>query len=137
MAARATQGRGGRARGWVARSELLVVAVLALGFLSLLVHTARQHSLAEHAHVRVTLASDPAGSAVLIDGVLRGRTPLTLELARGVEFALTVIAPEPYREYSLFEPYRGVLVLEEDANLAVWVPRTSAEEQARQRAAAP
>jgi hypothetical protein len=134
-------GRGGaqaeRASGRVPLLESLVVALLILVVVPPLILTARKEVRAGHSLVQLSLSSDPEGASVIIDDLWVGRTPLQLDVERGQEFSFRVEAREPYLEYHLYKPYRSRLSLEENRNLHVWIPRTTAAEQAAQLEALP
>lgn len=115
--------------------EVLVVGLLAMILVPTLIIAARQQVTAEQAKVEVSISSDPTDAAVIVDDLLVGRTPMEFDLERGETVSLRVEAREPYLEYDLYKPYRTELTVEESRNLDVWIPRTSAEEQAEQRAA--
>jgi hypothetical protein len=129
-------GRGGgqaeSASGRVPLLESLVVALLILVVVPPLILTARKEVRAGHSLVQLSLSSDPDGASVIIDDLWVGRTPLQLDVERGQEFSIRVEAREPYLEYDLYKPYRSRLSLEENRNLHVWIPRTTAAEQAAQ-----
>lgn len=122
-----------RATGRVPLLELLVVAVLVMLAVPSLILAARSQVNAGESQVRLSVSSDPAGAAVIVDDLWVGTTPVELELVRDQEVALRVVAREPYLEYDLYKPFRTTMALEGDRNLNIWIPRTSAEEQARQR----
>lgn len=126
----ATGGRTGKAP----IVELLVVGLLAMILVPTLILAARQQVTAEQAKVTMSISSDPTDAAVIVDNLLVGRTPMDFELERGETVSLRVEAREPYLEYDLYKPYRTELTVEEGRSLDVWIPRTSAEEQAAQRA---
>lgn len=97
---------------------------------------AREHTLAVPQLSAVTFDSDPRGATLVIDGVVRGRTPVTLELPQGRETRYRLLAPEPFRAYDLYRPYEGAITpLRSERSLLVWIDRTSEEEQQRQRLA--
>jgi hypothetical protein len=123
-----------KASGRVPLLESLVVALLVLLVVPPLILTARKEVRAGHSLAYLTVTSDPAGASVIVDDLWVGRTPLKLELKRDQEFSLRVEAREPYLEYDLYKPYRGRLTLQGDKNLQVWIPRTTAAEQASQMA---
>jgi hypothetical protein len=127
-------GREERAGGRVPLLELLVVGLLVLMVVPTLIVTARQQVNAERAQVVLGVTSDPSGASVIVDDLWVGRTPMQLKLSSKKEVALRVEAREPYLEYNLYKPYRTNLKLEGDRNLHVWIPRTTAEEQAAQLA---
>jgi hypothetical protein len=114
--------------------ELLVIGLLVLLVVPTLILTAREQVTAQQAQVVLSLSSDPSGASVIVDNLWVGRTPLQVELTRSEEFSLRVEAREPYLEYDLYKPYRATLSLEADKNVHVWIPRTTAEEQAAQLA---
>ncbi len=115
--------------------EFLFVAVLALLFTLALLVVARQQLLDADAVVTVKISSDPDGAAVFVDTILRGKTPLELELERGTTVDLQLIADEPYLTYDLYKPFKKRFTFSSNRNLDVWIPRTSAEEQEAQRRA--
>lgn len=114
--------------------EILVLAALLLVVVPTLILTARHQVNAANAQVVLSVTSDPSGAAVIVDDLLVGRTPMEVELQRGEPFSLRVVAREPYLEYDLYKPYRAQMTLESDRNIRVWIPRTTAEEQAAQLA---
>jgi hypothetical protein len=124
-----------RAGGRVPLLEALIVGLLVLMVVPTLIVTARQQVNAERAQVVLGVTSDPAGASVIVDNLWVGRTPMQLKLSSQKEVALRVEAREPYLEYDLYKPYRTSLKLEGNRNLHVWIPRTTAEEQAAQLAA--
>ena len=99
-----------------------------------LIITARQQVSAARAQVVLSVTSDPAGASVIVDNLWVGRTPMEVDLQRGEPVSLRVVAREPYLEYDLYKPYRSQLTLEDDRNIHVWIPRTTAQEQAAQLA---
>jgi hypothetical protein len=132
LAPRAREEQSG---GRVPLLELLIVGLLVLMVVPTLIVTARQQVNAERAQVVLGVTSDPSGASVIVDDLWVGRTPMQLKLSSKKEVALRVEAREPYLEYDLYKPYRTTLQLEGDRNLHVWIPRTTAEEQAAQLAA--
>lgn len=86
--------------------------------------------------VAVTFTSDPEGAQVYVDGRPRGVTPTTIELEAGEPTSYRIVTNEPYDDYDLYEPYSGTVTPTEDIAVDVWISRTTAEEQASQRAAA-
>jgi hypothetical protein len=121
-----------RSAGRVPLLELLVVGLLVLMVVPTLIVTARQQVNAERAQAVLTVTSDPSDASVIVDDLWVGRTPLQLRLTTTKGFSLRVEAREPYLEYDLYKPYRTNLQLEGNKNLHVWIPRTTAEEQAAQ-----
>jgi len=65
------------------------------------------------ADARLTLRSAPIGAEVMVAGKLRGRTPLTIDLASGVQHELIVSSPG-YASWtrSLYAPAGGQIALE-------------------------
>ena len=97
---------------------------------------ARQQVLAVPEPSAVTFDSDPRGATVLIDGVVRGETPVTLELSQGRETAYRLLPSEPFRAYDLYRPFEGTITPSRpQQSIHVWIDRTSAQEQLRQRQA--
>lgn len=114
--------------------EILVIAVLLLLVVPTLIITARNQVSAANAQVVLSVSSNPTGASVIVDDLWVGRTPMQVELQRDEPFSLRVVAREPYLEYDLYRPYRSELTLDQDRNINVWIPRTTAEEQAAQLA---
>lgn len=114
--------------------ELLIVGLLVLMVVPTLIVTARQQVSSARAQVVLTVTSDPSNASVIVDDLWVGRTPMELELSSDQEVSLRLEAREPYLEYDLYKPYRNRLQLDADRNLHVWIPRTTAEEQAAQLA---
>lgn len=123
-----------RAAGRAPLLELLIVGLLVLMVVPTLIVTARQQVNNARAQVVLTVTSDPSNASVIIDDLWVGRTPMEVELSSEQEISLRLEAREPYLEYDLYKPFRSKLRLEADRNLDVWIPRTTAEEQAAQRA---
>jgi hypothetical protein len=114
--------------------EFVVIALLVLLVVPTLILAARNQVQAERAQVMLSVTSDPSGASVIVDNLWVGRTPMQVDLTRGEPIALRVVAREPYLEYDLYKPYRAELTLEDNRNIRVWIPRTTAEEQAAQLA---
>lgn len=114
--------------------EILVVGVLLLLVVPTLILTARHQVNAARAHVVLSVTSDPSGASVIVDNLWVGRTPMQVDLQRGEPVSLRVVAREPYLEYDLYKPFRREITLEDNRNIDVWIPRTSAQEQAAQMA---
>ena len=132
-----TIGRSARPAAREARTpllEILVIAALLLLVVPTLIVTARHQVNAANSQVVLSVSSDPVGASVIVDDLWVGRTPMQVELQRGEPVSLRVVAREPYLEYDLYKPYRSELTLEDDRNIHVWIPRTTAAEQAAQRA---
>ena len=85
--------------------------------------------------VTVSFTSDPSGARVYVDDSQRGTTPLKLEVAKGKAITYVVEAKEPYPSYNLYKPYQATLTPAKDEAVSVWLDRTTATEQQRQKAA--
>lgn len=127
---------GGRATGRAPLLELLAVAVLVAIVVPTLIVTLREQVSSARSQVVLSVSSDPSDASVIVDDLWVGRTPLDLQLSAGKEITLRVEAREPYLEYDLYKPYRSTMTLEDSRNINVWIPRTTAEEQAAQLKAA-
>ncbi|MEX2536158.1 MAG: PEGA domain-containing protein [Trueperaceae bacterium] len=114
--------------------EVLVVALLVLLVASTVILAGRQQVNAEQAQVLLSISSDPDGASVIVDDLWVGRTPMEVDLTRGEAVSLRVEAREPYLAYDLYKPYRSEITLDGDRSLQVWIPRTTAQEQAEQLA---
>lgn len=112
--------------------EILVITALLLVVVPTLILTARHQVSAANSQVVLGVNSDPSGASVIVDDLWVGRTPMQVELQRDEPFSLRVVAREPYLEYDLYKPYRAEMTLAGDRNIQVWIPRTTAEEQAAQ-----
>lgn len=126
--------RPARADGRAPVLELLVVGLLLLVVVPTLIVTARQQVSSARSRAVLSISSDPSNASVIVDDLWVGRTPLQLELEAGQQLSLRLEAREPYLDYDLYKRYRTELRLESDKNLHVWIPRTTAEEQAAQLA---
>lgn len=83
--------------------------------------------------VSIAFTSDPEGATVYIDGERTGTTPTTASVPKDRVVRYRLVAAEPYDDYSLFKPYTGTITASQNDAIDVWIPRTSAEEQAQQR----
>lgn len=90
---------------------------------------------AAHDTVTVTIESDPSGAEVVANGRSYGPTPVTIAAVKDETVTYVVKPDEPYETYDLYKEYVGTVVADRDRALKVWIPRTTAAEQAAQRAA--
>lgn len=81
----------------------------------------------------VTFTSDPTGANVYIDGQLKGKTPLTVDIKTNTDTTYLIIADEPFEDYNLYKDYRGVLNPIKPDDISVWLERTTEIEQLAQR----
>lgn len=90
-------------------------------------------------HVQITFTSDPVGATLSIatpDGPLEpmGLTPVTVSLSPGATYLVHLVAPEPYAAYNLYVPYEVMHIMPlHDAEISVWIERTTAAQQELQR----
>jgi hypothetical protein len=85
--------------------------------------------------VSLAFDSDPQGATLSVNGVVKGKTPLTIEVDIAKTITYTLRASEPYPDYSLYKVFSGTITPTKDEAITVWIDRTSAEEQAQQREA--
>lgn len=82
----------------------------------------------------VTFTSDPSGVILKSGQHTYGPTPITIQLPSGVEFIYTLTPEEPYEDYNLYKPFAGRFTpSSESAEVSVWIDRTTAADQERQR----
>lgn len=86
--------------------------------------------------VDVTFTSDPEGASVAVSGSAKGKTPVTVQVPANENVRYSVVAEEPYEDYTLYKPYHSTVNLTEDGGVSVWLERTTAEEQRAQQQAA-
>ena len=85
--------------------------------------------------VSLAFDSDPQGATLSVNGAVKGKTPLTIEVDIAKTITYTLRANEPYPDYSLYKVFSGTITPTKDEAISVWIDRTSAEEQAQQREA--
>lgn len=86
--------------------------------------------------VEVTFTSDPEGALVTVGNSAKGRTPVIVPVLANEAVSYSVVAEEPFEDYTLYKPFGGTLNVSETGGVSVWLERTSAEEQAAQQQAA-
>lgn len=117
-------------------AEFVVVVILVTVVASGLIVLARQQAVSVPELASVTFESDPPGATLLVHGIVRGTTPVTLELPKGRTTRYRLRAPEPFREYDLYRPFDGEVTPHRSSHsLQVWIERTDADEQHGQRRA--
>lgn len=92
--------------------------------------TAQQRAIPK---VNVTFTSDPEDATIYVDGQRMGTTPATVQVPKDQRVHYRLVASEPYSDYNLYEPFTSAVTLTDDDAINVWIPRTTAEEQAAQR----
>lgn len=86
--------------------------------------------------VSVTLTSDPNRARVTVSQRYVGQTPVTIQVDAGTEYKYVITPEEPYDDYDLYVPFSGTLKATESTAISIWIDRTTAEQQAQQRAEA-
>ncbi len=74
-------------------------------------------------HISFRLNSDPTGAQVLIDGEVRGQTPLSLEFAVGSHIRYRIEKPAPETAPEAYEPFEAEIELLEPVSISVWLNR--------------
>lgn len=83
----------------------------------------------------ITITSDPEGASVTFANKTVGATPIIVQVDAGTQYHYNLTAQEPYADYNLYKPFSGSITATEDTTISVWIDRTTAEDQAAQRAA--
>ena len=73
--------------------------------------------------VTLSLTSDPSGADVYSGEKFLGTTPLELRLAQNTSFTYHVRAGDSVPDKSLYKPFEGSVIIEEDVAVSVWLDR--------------
>lgn len=87
-------------------------------------------------YVNISFTSDPSEAVVTINGIEKGKTPISIPVEKGTEITYTLVAQEPNfkaNRYDEYKPYQSTLTALEDTALDVWIDRTTDEERKVQR----